>query len=101
MSSDISPKKASKTVYISIGNSDDKLTQSQWMYFSHWVDKTVRGYGLIHGAWYSLPNSQYQNACWCLELTGSESQLRALLTGERDRYNQDSIAWAEATTEFL
>lgn len=93
-----------KTVYISIGNSDGRLSQSKWMYFTHWVDRFIRAAGQVHGSWYSLPNSEYQNACWCVELhsADSEKRLRSQLQLEKDNYRQDSIAWAEITqTEFL
>lgn len=107
-------------VYISIGNSDDKLTQSQWHDYMQDVD-LVFDYVQIHGRWFSEPISIYQSACWCVEFdpdrivdnsphyadwdgtwrNHTETTRRALASTQRElraiarRYRQDSIAWAE------
>lgn len=90
------------TVYISIGNSDDKLTQTEWAAFVNDVDMLLDGRLItIHGRWFSSPDTGYQNACWCIEKEKAlvlRSELRRLA----GRYHQDSIAWAEApTTDFI
>lgn len=107
-----------KTVYVSIGNSDDKLTQAEWADFYTEVDATLRGYSeAVHGAWTSASTSRWQNANWCIEIqpdkilkirmpydrrdVDTESLLRERLGQLAARYRQDSIAWAEATTEFI
>lgn len=92
------------TVYISIGNSDDKLTQQLWAAFYRSVNTQVRRHAsAVHGQWVSEPASAWQNACWCIEV---HSWQRGLLRGALQEcariYGQDSIAWAEvALTEFL
>jgi hypothetical protein len=91
-------------VYISIGNSDDKLPQKDWAAFVQDVHDTITDGTLkIHGQWFSAPTSAYQNACWCAEVHDPDAW--SLKTGLADlavAYMQDSIAWAEApTTEFL
>jgi hypothetical protein len=95
-------------VYISIGNSDDKLTQQDWAEFIARVDgmlrTTVRKTVQIHGHWFSAPDSVWQNCCWCIEIEGEESVdfLKGYLAGCCKIYNQDSVAWAVApVTEFL
>lgn len=100
-------------VYVSIGNSDDKLTQEQWATFVNAVQETIdnalryAGDGSsIHGRWLSEPASKYQNACWCIEfmdaLCPEIPPLRNWLRNLARIYNQDSIAWAEAIkVEFL
>lgn len=98
-------------VYISIGNSDDKLEQSQWSSFANAVDRAVdmatKYVGAtVHGRWYSLPNEAWQNACWCVEfddeLGSVVDEYRAELARLAGLFRQDSIAWAEVkTTEFL
>ncbi len=91
-------------VYVSIGNSDDKLTQVLWASFAGQVRGAVkRAATEIHGDWASLPYSSFQNACWCAEVESSKvHQLQLELIGIADMYRQDSIAWAEAPhTEFL
>jgi hypothetical protein len=98
-------------VYISIGNSDDKLTQADWSSFVLDVDRAfeaaVRYEGArVHGRWYSLPHDEpWQNACWCAEwhddLGHVATALKRTLATIARAYRQDSIAWAEATTEFI
>lgn len=98
-------------VYISIGNSDDKLSQADWSSYVRDVDRAfeaaVRYEGArVHGRWHSLPNEPWQNACWCAEwhedLAHIVSALKRKLITVAVAYRQDSIAWAEAAkTEFL
>jgi hypothetical protein len=92
------------TVYVSIGNSDDKLSQRQWTAFSNLVRAEVRRTShVIHGEWYSAPDAPWQNACFCVEVGGGNiALLRELLAGVCKGYGQDSIAWAEVPhTEFI
>lgn len=97
--------------YVSIGNSDDKLTQAEW---SEYVGKTqavianaVSSFdGRIHGEWFSRPDAPWQNACWCVELDMPAEhylvRLKRAFAEVAGIYRQDSIAWAEApVTEFL
>lgn len=95
------------TVYISIGNSDDKLTQREWS--QYWlgvrdcINANVR---VIHGEWLSSPGSSFQNACWAVEPLLAEDryviEFKADLCRLANLYEQDSIAWAECPeTEFL
>lgn len=100
-------------VYITIGNSDDKLSQHEWSAFAVAVDRAfehaARYEGSrVHGRWYALPHEPWQNACWCIEFTEPEAmadailRLRAELRRLAELFRQDSIAWAVApTTEFL
>lgn len=92
-------------VYVSIGNSDDKLTQSEWAQFVSRTTSLVEGAALIHGRWLSEPSSAYQNACWCIDVHDEPNGvewLRGALARLAADFRQDSIAWAEApVTEFL
>lgn len=99
----------SKTIYVTIGNSDDKLTQAEWAQFFADVDDVIRGFAAtVHGSWHSLPASPWQNACWCFELLPAvgmqeydadrlKKQLHVLAKHNR----QNSIAWAEAQVFFV
>ena len=87
-------------VYISIGNSDDKLTQAQWCEFVQTVEESLESYPL-HGVWFSRPDARWQNACWCAEIPAIAPDLRRELRQIAAEFNQDSITWAEARTEFL
>lgn len=91
------------TVYVSIGNSDDKLSQKEWNRF--WVAFRFRVFNYaerVHGDWHSIPFSPYQNACLCIEIPRLAAEtLRAELRKLAAEFGQDSIAWAEALTDFL
>ena len=90
-----------KTVYVSIGNSDDKLSQAEWSRFFTEVDLRLEGFA-THGRWLSAPNALFQNACWCVVIPEhSVEGLKRWLRRTAKKYRQDSIAWAEAVTTFL
>ena len=91
------------TVYVSIGNSDDKLTQPQWHDFVASVDSVLRSLAFHrHGMWFSASDSEYQNACWCIEIRPDRAaQAKERLADIAADYLQESIAWAEAVTEFV
>jgi len=97
----------SKTVYISIGNSDDKLTQSEWADFQDYVhniinDAVVYTDAVVHGRWVSLPTDPWQNACWCVEYKYEGLSQKDRIAQVARQFNQDSVAWAEVTeTEFI
>lgn len=92
------------TVYVSIGNSDDKLTQREWADF---IEATL---GVVskwesakHGVWYSEPLSNYQNMCICAEVPDhAMGALRLDLHDCGSDFRQDSIALAVVSeTEFI
>jgi hypothetical protein len=99
-------------VYVTVGNSDDKLTQARWSAFVTDVRKVLqasidlggegRG-GAWVGAWFSDPGAPYQNAIWAVEYIDAQgagwaqAQLM-LLAGE---YDQDTIAWTYGVTTLL
>ncbi|MBM0275126.1 hypothetical protein [Micromonospora tarensis] len=97
-------------VYISIGNSDDKLSQAAWSEFykavSHAVHEAANAqFGAVHGQWVSEPVSAWQNACWALQLPvdiNVIADLKDELAGLARGFGQESIAWAVAPeTEFI
>jgi hypothetical protein len=92
-------------VYLSIGNSDDKLSQRQWAQFVTRVRADiVNAASQVHGQWYSLPDCMWQNACWCLEFASEADAKRARETAItiRRQYQQDSVAWAVVpVTDFI
>lgn len=90
--------------YISIGNSGDKLPQRMWVAFQLETKMVIQSTtALIHGEWHSAPDTIYQNACYCIDISPDEiPELKGTLAGLAKEFNQDSIAWAEApVTEFL
>jgi hypothetical protein len=93
-----------RTVYVSIGNSDDKLPQAVWARFWRSVRSTLAVYAInTHGEWLSSPTERYQNACWCIDLADDVvATVKARLANTAAQYDQDSIAWAEVTsTDFI
>jgi hypothetical protein len=94
---------APQTVYVTIGNSDDKLTQQQWAFFCAEVNQRVRTLALeVYGAWYSLPNADFRNACWGM-LLDEESfiKLQQDLALSCRAWEQESIAFAVARVKFI
>jgi hypothetical protein len=93
------------TVYVSIGNSDDKLTQDEWRDYQLQVRAYLRTHAQqVHGEWYSTPTSKYQNACFCVVLRdGDRAELVKMGLAEiRESFRQDSVAWAEVpVTNFI
>jgi hypothetical protein len=90
-------------VYISIGNSDDKLSQKEWHEYVNAINGYILFWGEVHGAWFSAPDSPFQNACWCMEFDNEDDMHKAKsqVTMVRKHYRQDSAAWALAETEFI
>ena len=93
------------TAVISIGNSDDKLTQKQWSDFMQDVSWIIKRYDLlIHLNGFSSPTAPWQNACWIIQLADEPEFLdkfRSELTRLADEYAQDSIALLIGETEFV
>jgi hypothetical protein len=93
-----------RTVYVSIGNSDHKLSDEQWLEFRNLTHELLTDLGLtsaVHGAWQSFV-PKYVNACWCVEVKPEhEDVIKQTLSDLARKFAQDSVAWAVADTEFL
>lgn len=91
------------TVYVSIGNSDDHLTQAEWASYVQVIRNLLRQRAdQVHGEWYSAPDASYQNACFCAELREADCVLVKQAVAEaRAAWRQDSVAWAEAPVTVL
>jgi len=93
------------TVTISIGNSDNKLAQSDWRYYCRHINDilslfdaamTINFYGLTNS------DSEYQSATWIIEILSHHmDELKEKLTKVRKSYNQVSIALVVGKTEFI
>lgn len=98
------PKPETLTVYVSIGNSDDKLGQQVWSNFAHQVHAEIAARATqIHGVWYSATDSPYQNMCIAFEIQPFKvNDLRTRLALAAKAFVQDSILWAVAPVlEFI
>jgi hypothetical protein len=85
------------TVYVSIGNSDDKLPQAVWARFVADVKEVVAEHAdQVYGQWYSVPDGPYQNMVTAFLLDVREIDgVKTALIDLRDKYLQDSIAWVQ------
>lgn len=101
-----------KSIALLIGNSDNKLTQREWMFFCGeikraiayyiWHNNTPKGRGKIHFSAPSIGWKEWQNACWVFEIEESEiEKLKTRITEIRKSKYQDSVAWIEGETFFL
>ena len=91
-------------VYVSVGNSHDRLTQAEWHDFHVAMRAEVVTYAaVIHGEWFSDPVAKWQNASWCLEFDSNQDMIVAKKNATRIRteFRQESVAWATAATEFI
>ncbi|SRR5213595_1689680 len=106
---------ATLTVYVSIGNSDDKLSQLEWYEFQQDVLSDIKeACARIFGVWYSEAVSPYQNMCVGFEISDvalrddsrwyhdNVAKLRDDLALLCEHFKQESIAWAVVQkTEFI
>lgn len=90
------------TVYASIGNTDNKLTQQEWSRFVFEFQQCMTAFARdVYGVWLSESSSSYQNACIAIQ-TNEPDNLRVALAMLAHTYQQDSIAFATvARTESL
>jgi hypothetical protein len=87
---------------IMIGNSDDKLSQRKWARFCIGLRLQMAGIGKIHGQWFSLPASQWQNMALCVEFPDEAlPEIEQMLADMAHVYEQGSIALLTGTTRFI
>jgi hypothetical protein len=90
---------------IQVGNSDNRLTQSQWRDFCNDIHKLIQFCeGHIHFSAPSVGWADWQNACWVFELPEDNSYLSFLkfrIKDIRELYKQESIAWFCGKLELL
>lgn len=93
----------SKSIYVVIGNSDDKLSQERWAIFIKDIDVAVQGMAKhVHGVFFAAPNSPFQNACWSIIIDETDVEyVQRRLSHLASKYSQQSIVWADAETTFL
>lgn len=91
------------TVHAAIGNSDDKLSQLIWSeYIRDFQQVMTDVSNIVHGVWFSAPNSQFQNCVIAAEMyAGALPALKSRLIELRKRYEQDSIAVNVSESEFV
>jgi hypothetical protein len=93
------PPDAPVIVYISAGNSDDRLTQNRWSELCWNLHSELELLSVrFLGEWASDPVSPWQNACWAVEFESPEraTQAKAMVACIGRSFGQDAIAWAPA-----
>lgn len=91
------------TITIGIGNSDDKLSQTNWSWYIQDVDLTVGKYAeAVRFFGMSQGDESWQNACWVINIRESQAQqLKGELSTIARKYKQDALAWTEGVTELI
>lgn len=90
------------TVFASIKNDGDLLSQPRWHAMQLKVRQRIMNYaGPVHGEWFTAPISPYQGMCLSFEVTGTAAEtLKAELRKAAADFGV-SVKWSEALTEFL
>lgn len=92
------------TVVIQIGNTDDKLTQSEWSQYVEDMSRVIEMWATtIHFFGGSSTWEPWQNVAWVIECS-QRNQLELqneLIPIIRHRFGQDSVAWTKGSTEFI
>ena len=91
-------------VVVIIGNSDDKLSQSEWCDFIADVRESInRDEGIVEFAGGSAAEKPFQNYCFCATFKSYDriDLLKRELRHVRKRWRQDSIALVMNTPEFI
>lgn len=84
------------TVYVSINNTDDRLSQGRWAMFHMDMGRNIQAYGgQILGEWFSHVVAMWQTACWKIDVPPmSVPQLKAVLAGIARAYDE-AARWDE------
>jgi len=92
-----------KTIVVSIGNSDNKLTQSEWSQFVADVAKAIQQHTQKIHFFGGSPNwERWQNVAWLFDCQEENiAFLKFSLAVLCRQYEQDSIAYIEGETVFL
>jgi len=88
-----------KTIAVQIGNSDNKLTQSQWKDFCNEIHSVISIWGeQIHFSAPSVGWADWQNAAWIFNCKEKFiDDLKQDIFVIRSKFMQKSIAWTEET----
>lgn len=77
-------------VVISIGNTDNKLTQQEWNKFVIEMDFALNVEGKVHFFGGASNWEAWQNVAWILETTSEPLSIREMVKLVRKKYNQES-----------
>jgi len=91
-----------KTVVVQIGNSDDKLKQSEWSQFFEDMARAMDSGNQVHFSGTSRGDAPWQNACFVSEFP--EESLPGLInwvSAIGKMWHQDSVAITIGDTKFV
>lgn len=94
-----------KNITISIGNSDNKLTQAEWSAFVRRIDNIIhveRTKYQVHFRGFSCGDEPWQNATWVVATEDWDtSMLIRQLANAAHEFKQDSIFFLMGEGEFI
>lgn len=77
-------------VAVSVGNTDNKLTQQEWNRFVEDMIDAIGDMGKVHFFGGSSTYAPWQNVAWIVELRENVVSFSARITKIREKYKQDS-----------
>lgn len=91
------------TVFVSIGNVEDRLVQRQWSAFHAEVSEMLaRAGAAFQGEWHSAPTAQWQTAAWCVDVKqGVVQKLKGELAVIGAKYGVGMVAWSEVASAVI
>jgi hypothetical protein len=91
------------TLCVSIGNTDNKLTQHEWAKFVRAVGELLQCYQTIRyffGG--SATYEPWQNVCWLVQVNDAQlSEIKVSISSLRELYGQDSAYVLWGMGEFI
>ena len=88
-------------VTVSIGNSDNKLTQKEWNQFVVEMDAALHVEGKIHFFGASPNYEPWQNVAWILETDSNLISVEEVVRIIRKRNKQDSAFFLHGLADFV
>jgi hypothetical protein len=86
---------------VSIGNTDNRLTQKEWSRFVEDVEKATSEAGKLHYFGGASTWAPWQNVAWIVELDGNADNLECELERIRKEYNQQSAFLVVGDGRFI
>jgi len=88
---------------VSIGNTDNRLTQQEWHAFVDDVNGVLKHYGKIHFFGGASNWEMWQNVAWIVECSYAAdiSNFSVALDAIRKQYRQDSIFVLQGSAKFI
>lgn len=91
------------TVFVSIGNVDDRLVARQWATFHSEVAEAIElAGGVFQGEWFCSPTARWQTAAWCVDIQpGVADRLKGQLGAVGAKYGTGMVAWSEVAEALI